>query len=158
MLGLEHTPNFLAGIGAVVVGLGLFLEGLKFGVMPVGEALGKVLPTRAPLPVTLVIALLLGVGVTFAEPAIGALQTVGKDVDVVQCPYLFELLNGWSFPLVTAVGAGVGVASVIGVLRFMHGWSLKPLIYVSLTITLSLTVAVHLFTPRSMEGVIGLAW
>jgi hypothetical protein len=161
VLGLEHTPNFdraLYGVAAVVLGLGLFLEGLKFGVMPVGEALGKILPAKAPLPVTLLIALLLGVGVTFAEPAIGALQTVGKNVDVKKCPYLFELLNGWSFKLVTAVGAGVGAAAVIGVLRFMNGWSLKPLIYYSLGATLSLTAAVYFFTPPSFAGVIGLAW
>jgi hypothetical protein len=161
VLGLEHTPNFdraLYGVAAVVVGLGLFLEGLKFGVMPVGEALGKILPAKAPLPITLLIALLLGVGVTFAEPAIGALQTVGRDVDVKKCPYLFELLNGWAFKLVSAVGAGVGAASVIGVLRFMEGWSLKPLIYYSLGATLSLTAAVYAFTPPSMAGVIGLAW
>ena len=70
--------------------------------MPLGEALGKTLPVRAPLPVTLFVAMLLGVGVTFAEPAIGALQTVGRDVDVTVSPYLYELLNGWAFPLVSA--------------------------------------------------------
>jgi hypothetical protein len=36
-------------------------------------------------------------------------------------PYLFELLNGWQTPLVAAVGAGVGAAATIGVLRFLRG-------------------------------------
>ena len=57
-----------------------------------------------------------GVGVTFAEPEIGALRTVGGDVDVHLSPYLFELLNGWQTPLVAAVGAGVGAAATIGVM------------------------------------------
>ena len=61
-------------VNAVVVGLGLFLEGLKFGLMPLSEAVGKTLPVKVPLPTTLAVALVLGVGVTFAEPAIGALS------------------------------------------------------------------------------------
>jgi len=97
------------------------------------------------------------VGVTFAEPAIGALQAVGTDVDCSQSPYLWLLLNGWSFQLVLAVGAGVGVAAVIGVLRFLEGWSLKPIIYILLAITLSLTGVVQVFTHET-HGVIALAW
>ena len=54
---------------------------MQLGVMPLSEAMGTALPLRAPLPVTLLIASVLGVGVTFAEPAIGALQAVGTDVD-----------------------------------------------------------------------------
>jgi hypothetical protein len=89
VLKLPPTPNFevmVAAVFAVVVGLALFLEGLKFGVMPLGEALGKVLPLRAPLCVTLLVSFTLGIGVTFAEPAIGALQTVGK-VSTVHSAY-----------------------------------------------------------------------
>jgi hypothetical protein len=144
-------------VGATCVGLALFLEGLQLGVMPLSEAMGTALPRRAPLPVTLGVAGVLGVGVTFAEPAIGALQAVGKDVDCAQSPYLFELLNGWSFYLVSAVGTGVGVAAVIGVLRFLEGWSLKPIVYVLLCVTLSLTAVVQNFT-RQTHGVIALAW
>jgi hypothetical protein len=63
VLGLDRTADFhfaIGGVFAVVIGLGLFLEGLRFGIMPLGEALGKTLPVQAPLPVTLFIALLLG--------------------------------------------------------------------------------------------------
>ena len=60
--------------------------------------------------VVLVIIGILGVGVTFAEPAIGALQAFGSSVDVVKAPYLYELLNNWALPLVLMVGAGVGIA------------------------------------------------
>ena len=54
----------------------------------------------------------LGVGVTFAEPAIGALQAVGTDVDCSQSPYLWLLLNGWSFQLV--LGCSMGKWSFFG--------------------------------------------
>ena len=45
------------------------------------------------MPVVLVIIGMLGVGVTFAEPAIGALQAFGSSVDVTRAPYLYEVLN-----------------------------------------------------------------
>ena len=67
------------------------------------------------------------VGVTFAEPAIGALQAFGSSVDVNKAPYLYEILNNWTLPLVLMVGAGVGIAAIIGTIRFVKGWSLKPL-------------------------------
>ena len=75
---------------------------------------------------------ILGVGVTFAEPAIGALQAFGASVDVEKAPYLFELLNNWTMPLVLMVGAGVGLAAILGTVRFVKGWSLKPMIYLEL--------------------------
>eukprot|EP01046_Picozoa_sp_COSAG06_P001199 COSAG06_NODE_37_length_30537_cov_73.315658_1_plen_768_part_00 len=153
----DDVSSLVLAVGATCAGLALFLEGLQLGVMPLSEAMGTALPRRAPLPVTLTVAGILGVGVTFAEPAIGALQAVGKDVDCAQSPYLFELLNGWSFYLVSAVGAGVGVAAVIGVLRFLEGWSLKPIVYILLCITLSLTAIVQNFTHQT-HGVIALAW
>ena len=64
------------GLGAVILGLMVFMEGLKLGLMPFGEVIGTNLPKKSPLPVVLLIAFLLGIGVTFAEPAIGALQAL----------------------------------------------------------------------------------
>ena len=52
----------------------------------------------------------------------------------------------------------MGVASVVGTLRFVRGWSIKPLIYWALGVTLPLTVAVHWRAPESFAGVLGLAW
>ena len=108
-----------AGLISVIIGLMLFMEGLKVGLMPFGETIGTVLPSKSPLPVVLTIAFLLGIGVTFAEPAIGALKTTGSIVDVNEAPYLYALLNQFSGTLVLIVGMGVGVAAVIGTLRFL---------------------------------------
>ena len=66
------------GLLGVIIGLMLFLEGLKLGLMPLGESIGHTLPRKSALPAVLIIAFILGVGVTFAEPAIGALQIAGQ--------------------------------------------------------------------------------
>jgi hypothetical protein len=39
-----------AGFGAVIVGLMLFMEGLKLGMMPFAEIIGNTLPKKSPLP------------------------------------------------------------------------------------------------------------
>ena len=144
------------GLLGVIVGLMLFMEGLKLGLMPLGETIGHTLPRKSTLPVVLVVAFLLGVGVTFAEPAIGALQTAGQLISVEAAPYLYTILTEWSGPLVLVVGCGVGLAAVLGTLRFIYGWSLKPLIYITLVPALGLSI--YASTHPELQKILGLAW
>ncbi len=145
-----------AGLLSVIIGLMLFMEGLKISLMPFGQTIGNILPGKSPLSVVLLIAFLLGIGVTFAEPAIGALRTTGAIVDVNTAPYLYALLNEWAGMLVLVVGMGVGTAAVLGTLRFLYGWSLKPLIYLTVIPTLGLTG--HIMADPELSKMIGLAW
>ena len=71
---VQDSWEITGGLFAVIIGLMLFMEGLTLGLMPFGQTIGKILPVKSPMPVVLGIAFLLGVCVTFAEPAIGALQ------------------------------------------------------------------------------------
>ena len=145
-----------AGLVAVILGLMVFMEGLKLGLMPFGEVIGNTLPKKSGLGVVLFIAFLLGIGVTFAEPAIGALQAVGSIVDVRKAPYLYALLNNWTGALVLVVGIGVGLAAVLGTLRFLNGWSLKPMIYAALFPAIGLTV--YCMMDPELNKILGLAW
>ena len=124
--------------------------------MPFGTIIGNQLPRKSPLPLVLFITLLLGIGVTFAEPAIGALKAAGANVVVEQAPYLYALLNDWSGVLVLVIGASVGLAAALGTLRFLYGWSLKPLIYAALLPVLALTLF-GAFDPE-LQKILGLAW
>ena len=145
-----------AGLVAVILGLMVFMEGLKLGLMPFGEVIGNTLPKKSGLGVVLFIAFLLGIGVTFAEPAIGALQAVGSIVDVRKAPYLYALLNNWTGALVLVVGIGVGLAAVLGTLRFLNGWSLKPMIYAALFPAIGLTL--YCMMDPELNKILGLAW
>ena len=144
------------GLFAVMIGLMMFMEGLKLGLMPFGEIIGNTLPRKLPLAGVLFIAFLLGIGVTFAEPAIGALQVAGSIVDPGQAPYLFTLLNDRSGATVLLVGLGVGLAAVLGTVRFLRGWSLKPMIFMSVTPTLILSIVA--FMDPELTKIVGLAW
>jgi hypothetical protein len=144
------------GLFAVIMGLMFFMEGIKQGLMPFGEVMGNTLPKKVSLSVVLTIAFILGIGVTFAEPAIGALKAAGALVSVDKAPYLYALLNLYSEYLVLIVGMGVGLAAILGALRFIHGWGLKPFIYFTLIPVLGLTV--FLMSVPELSKVLGLAW
>ena len=145
-----------AGLLAVMVGLMIFMEGLKLGLMPFGDIIGSNLPRKLPLPGVLTIALLLGVGVTYAEPAIGTLQVAGQIVDPAKAPYLYTMLNDRAGSTVLVVGIGVGIAAVLGTVRSLFDWSLKPLIYFTLIPVVLLTAFCAL--DNDLKTVIGLAW
>ena len=145
-----------AGLLAVIVGLMLFMEGLRLGLMPFGTIIGTTLPRKAALPLVLAVTLILGVGVTFAEPAISALKTAGQNVAVERAPYLYAVLNEWADALVLVVGASVGLAAVIGTLRFLYGWSLKPVVYLTLLPVAGLSL--YAAARPDLAAALGLAW
>ncbi len=153
---VEDSWVITGGLFAVIAGLMFFMEGLKLGLMPFGAVIGNQLPRKSSLPLVLFITLLLGIGVTFAEPAISALKAAGENVSVERAPYLYAMLNDWAEALVLVVGVSVGLAAAIGTLRFLYGWSLKPLIYVTLLPVLGLTIFAA-FDPE-LQKILGLAW
>ena len=146
----------MSEIGVVIIGLAIFMEGLKTGLMPFGTIIGDTLPKKASMFVVLIIIAILGVGVTYAEPAIGALKAFGASINPQDAPYLYEILNNRSETLVVMVGAGVGLAAVIGTIRFVKGWSLKPLIYLTIAPVIVLTIFAW-FDPN-LRSILGLAW
>ena len=153
---IDSAITLCLGLVAVIVGLAVFMEGLSTGLMPFGNIIGDNLPKKAPMGVVLIIIGILGVGVTFAEPAIGALQAFGASVDVTRAPYLYELLNNWTLPLVLMVGGGVGLAAILGTVRFVRGWSLKPMIYAALLPVVILTI--YAWFDPNLKSILGLAW
>jgi len=153
---VDESLMIVAGLFAVIIGLMFFMEGLRIGLMPFGTIIGHRLPQNSPLPLVLLVTFLLGIGVTFAEPAIGALQAAGANISVERAPYLYALLNDWSDVLVLVIGAAVGLAAVLGTMRFLYDWSLKPLIYAALVPVLALTL--YASGNPDLTSALGLAW
>ncbi len=153
---IENAFSIAMGIVAIIVGLTLFMEGLILGIMPVGESLGLKLPANARLWHILIFAFILGLGATFAEPAISVLHMMGSQVDPEKAPLLHFLLYQRPKELVSAVAIGVGLAVIAGMLRFLKDWSLKPFLYPSVISCLALSS--YGFFSENFSHIVSLAW
>ena len=148
--------SLAAGIGMVVLGLGCFLEGLLLGLMPLGERVGLRLPVAGGIVGAVLFGVLLGVGATYAEPAIAALRAAGSTVGAWSSPLLFYTLNRAPQLLVLAIGIGVGIAVGIAMIRFSLGLSIKPFAVGLALLLVGGTLAASL--RPGLVPILGLAW
>ncbi|MDF3818891.1 DUF1538 domain-containing protein [Leptospira sp. 96542] len=144
------------GIFAVILGLTFFLEGLFLGLMPLGEIIGLRLPQKIGIIGVFIFSFLLGVGATLAEPAISVLKACGKSVLPWDAPLLYFLLDEGSDYLFLSIATGVGLAVILGVFRFLYGFSLSKLLFP--TVILLLFVTIYASFDENLQYISGLAW
>jgi hypothetical protein len=153
---LSQAGWITGGIVLVILGLVFFLEGVRIGLVPIGETIGDTMPGRSKKYAVLIFGFLLGVLAAFGEPVLGSLQIAGAGVDPAKTPYLFYLLVTNPLVLSLTVSFGVGIAVLIGTLRFINGWSLKILILPLVGIALALTLIAS--QSHRIFSMVGLAW
>ena len=153
---LAQVGWIVGGITMVMFGLAFFLEGVRIGLVPIGETIGDTLPKRCTIAAVLIFAFLLGNLAAFGEPVIGSLQIAGAGVDPAKAPLLYLLLVKNPLLLSLTVSLGVGIAVVIGTLRFLYGWSLKPIVLPLVGIGVVATILAS--RDHVLSTAIGLAW
>lgn len=154
--GLKQMGLVTGGIVMVFLGLAFFLEGIRIGLVPIGEAVGNTLPKRHSATVVLIFAFLLGVLASIGEPVLGTLQMAGAQLKAHHAPLLYKLLVGRPEFLIATVSLGVGIAVVVGTMRFLYGWSLKPIVLPLILLAIGLTIVAG-FDPL-LSSAVGLAW
>jgi hypothetical protein len=129
----QPLPDFLGllwGAVLVVVGLTLFVQGLKLGLFPMGEAMAWDFTRKGSLPWLLLFAFALGFSATVAEPALMAVAD--KAAAVAAMGDLIESTPAaraeYASGLRYTIALSVGCALVMGVLRILRGWPLPYLI------------------------------
>lgn len=138
---LLNLPRLVCGWCFVVIGLSLFLTGLKLGLFPLGEAMAVQLLQRPEVNIqesqvvegaaaiipfynyywTYIFAFAIGVSTTVAEPALIAVAMKAEEVSG-------GTIRAWGLRLAVALGVGIGVA--MGTLRIVLG---TPLPYFIIT-------------------------
>lgn len=153
---VSQPATVAVGLLAIMVGLMLFMEGVKHGLMPFSENIGFTMPGRSSLATVALVAFLLGAAATMAEPAIGALKTAGSLTSATTAPHLYSLLHERSHWLIIAVAFGVGLAVLVGILRFYFNWRLKTILL--LTVPPCLMLTAYLAADPRLAPILGLAW
>lgn len=153
---LTQIAWVMGGISLVVLGLAFFLEGIRLGMVPLGDTIGNTLPRRAALPMVLLFAFLLGILGAFGEPVVGSLQIAGAGVDPAKAPLVYKLLVTSPIILKITISLAVGIATFLAVLRFVRGWSLKWVILPLVGTSIGLTIVAS--RNHDLTSAIGLAW
>ncbi len=100
--------RFGIGVVLVIIGLFLFLVGVRMGLIPVGEYIGAHLPGRVRPWLLVGVVLVLGFVATVAEPDVRVLSDV---IDSVSSGWLSRLA------LIMIIGAGLALALAGAVVR-----------------------------------------
>jgi len=127
---LQNALSTVICVGAAILGLSFFLEGLFLGIMPLGEQCGMRLPSKIGVAGVTVFSIIVGITATLAEPAVAVLKQQGSVIPAWNAPLLYLLLNRGTSWLVAAIAVGVGLSVVLGVYRFMFGWAFKPPVFI----------------------------
>jgi len=127
---IPDLADILVGTMLVVLGLTLFVYGLKTGLFPIGETLAHGFARKGSITWLLLFAFALGFGTTVAEPALIAvadeaakIAAAGKMIENTQMA-----ITDYADGLRLTVALSVGLAIMIGVMRIIKGWPIHFLI------------------------------
>lgn len=133
--------DLLLGLVCVILGLTLFIEGLKLGLFPMGEQLAQAFAQKGSAFWLLTFAFTLGFGTTVAEPALIAVASKAADnvaiAGLIDASPVAKSTFAWHLRLVVALS--VGTAVLLGVLRIIFGWPLHLMIIAGYLMVLALT-------------------
>ncbi len=127
---VPQLGQILSGAVMVLVGLTLFVQGLKMALFPLGEEMAYSFVKRGELWLLLLFAFTLGFGTTVAEPALIAIAdeaaTVAANGGIIE--NLEPAMDRYALGLRLVVALAVGFALLVGVIRILKGWPVQYLI------------------------------
>jgi uncharacterized membrane protein (DUF2068 family) len=127
---VPQMGQIFAGAVMVLIGLTLFVQGLKMALFPLGEEMAYSFVKRGELWLLLLFAFTLGFGTTVAEPALIAIAdeaaTIAANGGVIE--NLKPAMDRYALGLRLVVALAVGFALLVGVIRILKGWPVQYLI------------------------------
>ena len=139
------------GLVCVMVGLGLFIQGLESGLFPLGEDLAWAFASKGSLVALLAFSFCLGFGTTVAEPALIAIADEAAEVAAeAGAIHANDSARGsYAMELRMVVAFSVGISIVLGVFRIIKGWPVHWLIIGGYVLVTVMTV----FAPDELIGI-----
>ena len=148
---LQDLQEIAVGFVFVMLGLTIFIRGLKMALFPLGESLAHAFARKGSLFWLMCFAFGLGFGTTVAEPALIA---VGEEAAAVMSGAGViatdpEAQARYADNLRYTVAVSVGVSLLIGVLRILKGWPIQWLIVSGYLLVVALTT----IAPQEIIGI-----
>jgi hypothetical protein len=150
---IPNLGDLLLGTLLVVLGLTLFIHGLKIGLFPLGETMAWDFARKGSLFWLLLFAFALGFGTTVAEPALIKIAQEAATVAAVggMIEPSPQSQESYADGLRYTVALSVGFAILLGVLRIIKGWPVQYLI-------IGGYVGVVIMTAFAPQEIIGIAY
>jgi hypothetical protein len=148
---IPNLADLLWGTFLVVIGLSLFIQGLKLGLFPMGENMAWDFARKGSVLWLLAFAFALGFGTTVAEPALIAIAEEAAEVAAVggMIAATNDAKVEYAEGLRYTVALSVGFAIVVGVLRILRGW---PILYLIIAGYIGVVVMTA-FAPKEIIGI-----
>ena len=126
---IPNLEGIIVGSGFILIGLTLFMHGLKLGLFPIGEVLAFSFVKKGSIFWLIVFAFALGFGATIAEPDLIVMANEAAKVAQIGGIITTETeLSNYSQTLRYTVAVAVGLSVVIGVVKILKGWPIQNLI------------------------------
>ncbi len=132
---VPNASRIAIGFFLVILGLYIFISGLKLGLFPLGEAMAYYLARSDYLYWIYIFSFLIGFSCAIAEPAITAISLKVEEVSN-------GTINSWKLRLVIALGVATGIT--LGAHRIISG---DP-IYIYIIAGYLIVIAITLLSPR----------
>lgn len=147
---IPNINEIVIGAGSILIGLTLFMHGLKLGLFPIGEVLAFSFVKKGSIFWLLTFAFLLGFGATIAEPDLIVMANEAAKVAQLGGIISTEVeLNNYAQTLRYTVAIAVGLSVVIGVIKILKGWAIQYLIIGGYL----LVIVVTFFAPDFIIGI-----
>jgi len=135
----DNLTSLILGLGIVVVGSALFLQGLDMSVFPMGKSLSHRFARLGSLPVLMGFGFCMGCVGVMAEPALLAVSQQAEQISMGQ-------INGLILRLIVALSVGAVIA--LGIMRMLLGHPIQWYLIGGY----SLVMLVTFFAPAEIVG------
>lgn len=132
---LGTVVMFVVGAAMLVIGMGFFQLGAETAMTPLGEGIGGQLSKSKRIGVVAIIAFLMGVIITVAEPDLHVLAGQVPAID--------------NYVLILTVAIGVGISLVVAIIRIMLKVNLSTVLIGSYILIFGLSI----FVPNNFLAV-----
>ena len=151
--GVPQLSQILAGGLMVLLGLTLFVQGLKMALFPLGEEMAYSFVKKGNLWLLLLFAFTLGFGTTVAEPALIAIADEAASIAASggMIEDAEKARSNYATGLRLVVALAVGFALLVGVIRILKGWPVQYLI-------IGGYIGVVVMTGFAPQEIIGIAY